>query len=524
MDSDCSSVTTLPQMRVPLTNLAREADRFGISNRAAAAIATAVLIDLGVVTNTDQSKVIDKNKLKRERMKLRKQLMDNDNQTMNVTSIYFDGRKDETMVKDKQGDRWYSHVTKEEHYVLVSEPGSAYIGHVSTKSSKSIDIADSILSRLKEMELDSSLLVVGCDSTNGNTGARGGVIQYLEKAMRHPLQWFICLLHTNELPLRHLFQKLDGATSGANTFTGSIGQALQSCETKPIVKFKPIVEGDGLPELPQEVLSDLSRDQQYLFNIIRGIREGSVSSNLGKIKPGPLNHSRWLTLANRVCRLYISEQEPDENLRLITHFIVIHYGPCWFAIKCAPSWKHGPKHVHMATQLLKYLPPAVYNIVKPYVARNAYFAHPENVLLAMMTDKDSNKRNKAVNIVLNLRKQNPGIQSQIRKFTVPDINFDARDWDELVNWKTAVITEPPLTLHLSDEEIQAVIDAPLALAKYPNHTQSVERCIKLVSDASKQVYGHNARDGFIRARKSSQGLMPRFDTKKQFAPLIEQSR
>jgi hypothetical protein len=185
-------------------------------------------------------------------MKLRKQLKDDDNQSMNVTSIYFDGRKDETLTKYKQGDWWYSQITKEEHYVLVSEPGSTYIGHVSPKSSKGNDIADSILLRFNEIGLGSSLLVVGCDSTNGNT------------------------------------------------FAGSIGQATQSCETKPIAKFKPIVEGDGLPELSQEVLSDLSRDQQYLFNIIRGIREGSVSSNLARKKPGPINHSRWLTLANRV--------------------------------------------------------------------------------------------------------------------------------------------------------------------------------------------------------------------------------
>ena len=178
----------------------------------------------------------------------------------------------------------------------------------------------------------------------------------------------------------------------------------------------------------------------------------------------------------------------------------------------------------MATQLLKYLPPAVNNIVKPYSARNAYFAHPENVLLAMMTDEDCNKRAKAVNIVLNLRDQKSEILSQIRKFHVPQINFDASDWDELINWNTAVITEPPLTLHLSNEEIKAAIDAPLAVATYPNHTQSVERCIKLVSDASKAVYGYDARDGFIRARNSSRAVMPRFDTKRQFAPLIEQSK
>jgi hypothetical protein len=79
--------------------------------------------------------------------------------------------------------------------------------------------------------------------------------------------------------------------------------------------------------------------------------------------------------------------------------------------------------VHLATQLLKYLSPAVNNIVKPYIVRNAYFAHPENVLLAMLTDEDSNKRAKAVNIVLNLetrshKSSHKSENSMFRKLTL----------------------------------------------------------------------------------------------------------
>ena len=100
--------------------------------------------------------------------------------------------------------------------------------------------------------------------------------------------------------------------------------------------------------------------------------------------------------------------------------------------------------MHLATQLLKLLPSAVTNIVKPYIARNAYFAHPENVLLAMMMDDDSHKGAKVVRIILNSREQKSDIGLQIRKFNVPVINFDANDWDELINWDNVTITEPPM--------------------------------------------------------------------------------
>ena len=47
--------------------------------------------------------------------------------------------------------------------------------------------------------------------------------------------------------------------------------------------------------------------------------------------------------------------------------------------------------------------------------------------------------------------------------------------------------------------------------KYPNHTQSIEHSIKLVTDASKAVYGFDARDGFIGARMQSRRMMPQYD-------------
>ena len=184
--------------------------------------------------------------------------------------------------------------------------------------------------------------------------------------------------------MRHLFQKLDGPTTGDKSFYGPIGKAIQSCEKLAFVQFEPIVDGEGLPELSPEVLHDLSNDQQYLYTIILSIREGNVSDRIARQKPGPLSHSRWLTLANRVCRLYVSTPSPDRNLKAITHFIVTNYGPNWFAIKTHPTITDAPKHIHHATQLTKCLPDDVVNIVKPFIMRNAYFAHPENTILAML--------------------------------------------------------------------------------------------------------------------------------------------
>ena len=53
-------------------------------------------------------------------------------------------------------------------------------------------------------------MAIGCDETNANTGAQGRVIALLEMQLGRHLQWFVCLLHANEQPLKHLIPKLDG--------------------------------------------------------------------------------------------------------------------------------------------------------------------------------------------------------------------------------------------------------------------------------------------------------------------------
>ena len=72
------------------------------------------------------------------------------------------------------------------------------------------------------------LKAVGCDGTVINTGSKNGVIRQLEMFTAHPLQWHICLLHTNELPLQHLIQHLDGKTNDPRGFSGAIGKMLEN--------------------------------------------------------------------------------------------------------------------------------------------------------------------------------------------------------------------------------------------------------------------------------------------------------
>ena len=71
-------------------------------------------------------------------------------------------------------------------------------------------------------------VVVGADGTVVSTECKYGIIQHLESKLRHAAHWSICLLHFDELPLRYLFETLDGVTSGSKFFSGPIGKLIQT--------------------------------------------------------------------------------------------------------------------------------------------------------------------------------------------------------------------------------------------------------------------------------------------------------
>ena len=101
----------------------------------------------------------------------------------------------------------------------------------------------------------SGLLAVGCDAPVVNTGSKNGVIAQLELKRKRPLQRFICQLHANELPLRHLFQHIDGQTSGPSAFSGPLGKLIVQCENLPVIQYEVI--NCNLPEVE---FCDLSTD------------------------------------------------------------------------------------------------------------------------------------------------------------------------------------------------------------------------------------------------------------------------
>ncbi|GBL85919.1 hypothetical protein AVEN_63232-1 [Araneus ventricosus] len=235
------------------------------------------------------------------------------------------------------------------------------------------------------------LTVIGCDGTNVNTGNKGGIIRLMELDLNRPLQWCICLLQANELPLRHLLNILDGATSGHTEFCRPIRKAIKTCEELPVAPFSSI-SVENMPHNIDRIV--LRNDQQYPYDICLAISRVECYSDMALRKPGSVAHSRWQTTAD----------------------------------------------------------------------------------------------------------------------------FKAKDYFALINWQRVGRFEPPLLMNVPFKEIEAMVKVRKTVewSKYPCHTQAVERCIRLVSEASESVYGEEKRHGFILNRIQSKSLINHYNTKKDY--------
>ena len=122
----------------------------------------------------------------------------------------------------------------------------------------------------------------------------------------------------------------------------------------------------------------------------------------------------------------------------------------------------------------------------------------------MICDERSHIRELGWRRVLKARSNN---QEEIRTFKVPPIKYSSEDYIDLIDWGALeTFTEPPLTKRLSESQLKSFINTNALwddIPKIPCHTQSVERHIKLVTQAGEKVCGPENKDGFIRATLAS---------------------
>ncbi|GBP40331.1 hypothetical protein EVAR_86477_1 [Eumeta japonica] len=97
---------SLQKKKKSLPFLALACDRTVVSERTTAIITSSLSKGVGIISSNDTSGVIDRSKLRLERTKVRSALQNADRDKM-IRGIYFDGRKDKTLVSIQKEGKFY---------------------------------------------------------------------------------------------------------------------------------------------------------------------------------------------------------------------------------------------------------------------------------------------------------------------------------------------------------------------------------------------------------------------------------
>lgn len=186
--------------------------------------------------------------------------------------------------------------------------------------------------------------------------------------------------------------------------------------------FNPIP--GKVPQLPEEVVKQLSRDQALAYKWSHAIQSGNVPDNLPSQTIGPLFHARWLTLAVRALAKYARTRKPTQKLKKIIMFILNLYMPVWFRVKCNPHIQAGSHHFFYMLELRQDLvDEEAKQVVKKVMMDKSYFCHPENLVVALLADPREELRRKGVLFILAARREHDPNKLP-RQFLPPEINFN----------------------------------------------------------------------------------------------------
>ena len=142
------------------------------------------------------------------------------------------------------------------------------------------------------------------------------------------------------------------------------------------------------------------------------------------------------------------------------------------------------------------------------IQRNAYSLHSENMLCAMLTDPRPNVRMLAVNKIIQIRGR---ISHGLRKFVKPKVLFSADDYYLLIGDDNFL--ESRLTQHIEIEYLLSLTTETVEIfefPRYPSHSQSVERHIRLVSETCTMIASQEERDSRISITLAEREIMPCF--------------
>ncbi|XP_065659644.1 uncharacterized protein LOC136083793 [Hydra vulgaris] len=205
----------------------------------------------------------------------------------------------------------------------------------------------------------------------------------------------------------------------------------------------------------------------------------------------------------------------QDKLQQIIKFIVQVYAVSWFEIKLDNKFHNQQLYIFNMIKRIKEQSEEIKIIALKNLQHNAFALLPENLLYSMIKSDEYKVREAATRKILSIRNMTVHT-TRLNKITA--INTDAYHWSDLVDLSQTGICEPAFTEHILSQHLQESLlnGTKFELPVLPSHTQSLERAVKMTSEACHTVYGIEARHKHIIAKKLSRQKRPNFSSKDSY--------
>ena len=522
-----------------LSRFAKACEEAEVSDYDAAKLATALMMDLGIVSPNNLQEVIDRQKIRRARERVVNEIDDSFTEQIAAnkpTTLYFDSKIIYTNYTDRDGKRKkrpidiYVLCTEKEEFLDSFEMDGVPGEVIETKAKR---VAQRIYEIIVKWGLQDSLQAIGGDTTNMNTGWKGGVFLFLEQKLGRRLFRIECQLHLNELPMRKLAKYLIGKSQSGVRLRGKIFSNILIATSLPVSNDFEQISCEDFFDLDPKVLQDLSSDQKYCYQIWKVIVTGCEETRMkvANLEVGPASLSRWLTLCCRAARVYISDPTKTnltqtENRRLFNFvkYLVRVYFPNWFLVKSNSDITKGSTNLLKFLELFRKWEPTgisedILNDVRKNIIRNAYWSCPQKIILGLVTHDDEERRREGIKLILDIRKKYPQENSSTRAKRYVNANLNATSLLQLTK-KGNFRREPVFTLHLSEQELWQLLSNKLVLPRIPGHSQACERMIRRMTESAAIYWTEGRRKKHIRARQYVKKFIPKNRTKRDLVSFV----
>ena len=386
----------------------------------------------------------------------------------------------------------YQDKVNEEKSVKNIQDSGEYLGHFCPKLGTGPGVGKGVLEHLAKYETNlNQLSVVMTDGTSKMTGWKTGAMASIEQDLGRPLQRGVCLNHHIKKPFEHVYVHYDGPINGPSAYSGPIGQAMVKDVWKDnITDFEPLENTELLnmiKELPEEVCDEFGADHRYMLEMAKAVLEGKIEDRWERAKAGKCHNASWITRQARILRSYMSTPNPTFEMKRLVWYLIYVYVPTLLKIRHHGLFEDGTNNLLYEIKCVsKYCNDVEKDIVQRIIQVNGYFGHQENILISLLCSPSLSNRATGVSHIQRIRRLKkqkwPKICHGVRPFKVPALNFNAESISELSNLDDCV-TEPPITMNLSDQDVLDLFEKPLNLGGVPCTTTACERAVQLTSSA-----------------------------------------